>query len=117
MVKKKFIALRINIILRKFDLMNRINRLDSFESKKLDSYKSVKILDANKWPKAELMGFDESQCEAFKCAFLRQFVIIEGPPGTGKTYVGLKIVQTLLKNRNKDRYHKFGFGSRNSKPI
>jgi KaiC/GvpD/RAD55 family RecA-like ATPase len=38
------------------------------------------------------MGFDESQYEAFKCALFKQFVIIEGPPGTGKTYVGLKIV-------------------------
>lgn len=44
-------------------------------------------------------GFDSSQTEAFTNALNREFVLIQGPPGCGKTYVGLHIVNTLLHSR------------------
>lgn len=51
------------------------------------------------WPSAEELHLDESQYKAFQCALTREFVMIRGPPGTGKTHVGLIIAKTLLHNR------------------
>ncbi|XP_077301611.1 uncharacterized protein LOC143922260 [Arctopsyche grandis] len=50
------------------------------------------------WPKAESIGLDEFQYEAYKTALSRKCVTIQGPPGTGKTYIALKIVQAILDN-------------------
>ncbi|RWS08662.1 NFX1-type zinc finger-containing protein 1-like protein [Dinothrombium tinctorium] len=47
----------------------------------------------------DLMDFDQSQFEAFHAALTREFVVIQGPPGCGKTYTALRIVQALLANR------------------
>ena len=43
--------------------------------------------------------FDTKQFDAFYAALTKELCIIEGPPGTGKTFVGLKIVECLLNNR------------------
>ena len=51
-----------------------------------------------KWPDRESLGFNESQMRAFKLALTKEFAVIHGPPGTGKTFVGLKIAQALLEN-------------------
>ncbi|XP_077302079.1 NFX1-type zinc finger-containing protein 1-like [Arctopsyche grandis] len=50
------------------------------------------------WPKAESIGLDKFQYEAYKTALSRKCVTIQGPPGTGKTYIALKIVQAILSN-------------------
>ena len=39
----------------------------------------------------ESLGFNESQMRAFKMALTKRFAVIQGPPGTEKTYVGLKV--------------------------
>ncbi|XP_059827594.1 NFX1-type zinc finger-containing protein 1-like isoform X2 [Hypanus sabinus] len=46
-----------------------------------------------------LKHFDRSQLKALQKALTREFAIIEGSPGTGKTFVKLKLVQLLLHNR------------------
>ena len=63
------------------------------------------------WPNC-LTALDQTQLNAVKLALTRRLAIIQGklhfgschgnlkigPPGTGKTYVGLKIAQLLLNN-------------------
>ena len=35
-----------------------------------------------------------------QAALTREFAVIQGPPETGKTHIGLKVVQTLLRNQH-----------------
>ncbi|KAF6028545.1 ZNFX1 [Bugula neritina] len=58
----------------------------------------VPLQNFDEWPRAEEMGFNQSQYEAYKTALTKEFVVIQGPPGTGKTYVSLRIVETFIKN-------------------
>ncbi|KAF6024122.1 ZNFX1 [Bugula neritina] len=58
----------------------------------------VPLQNFDEWPRAEEMGFNQSQYEAYKSALTEEFVVIQGPPGTGKTYVGLRIVKTFIEN-------------------
>ncbi|CAG0921345.1 unnamed protein product [Notodromas monacha] len=51
------------------------------------------------WPDNKGFGLDNSQLEALKCGLLNQVAVIQGPPGCGKTYVGLKLVKAMLANR------------------
>lgn len=44
------------------------------------------------------MYFNDSQLDALKHALTRKFSVIQGPPGCGKTHMGLAIVATLLMN-------------------
>ncbi|KAJ8042122.1 NFX1-type zinc finger-containing protein 1 [Holothuria leucospilota] len=62
--------------------------------------RKVRVCDAQGWPEAEQLGFDDSQMNAYKAALTEEVCLIQGPPGTGKTYVGLKIVETLLQNKH-----------------
>ena len=48
---------------------------------------------------------DRSQIDAFVCGLLHQVGLIQGPPGCGKTYIGLQIVRALLRNSAR---HGFG---------
>lgn len=81
----------------------------------------VKICE-KAWPSHKHFGLNQSQFEALRAALTKQLVIIQGPPGikimlniainrdltnvsmnlfrlgTGKTYVGLRIMETLLAN-------------------
>jgi hypothetical protein len=66
---------------------------------KQNQLKNVCVSKGLLWPKASVLGVDDSQYEAIKAALTKELVIIQGPPGTGKTYVGLRIVQILLRNR------------------
>ena len=61
-------------------------------------FKSIEILDPNRWPSADQLFLDDSQFKAVQRALTNEFVITQGPPGTGKTYIGLKIVKALLHN-------------------
>ncbi|CAG0882921.1 unnamed protein product [Darwinula stevensoni] len=59
---------------------------------------TVDLLAKAYWPPAGDFGLDESQLQAFQSALTQEFSVIQGPPGSGKTYIGLKVVETLLKN-------------------
>ncbi|CAB4388126.1 unnamed protein product [Rhizophagus irregularis] len=44
---------------------------------------------------------DESQAKALIFALMREIALIEGPPGTGKTVVGIEIMKVLLAENNR----------------
>ncbi|KAF3937521.1 hypothetical protein ABW19_dt0208308 [Dactylella cylindrospora] len=43
---------------------------------------------------------DYGQAEAFVAAFRNELALIQGPPGCGKSYIGIKIVSCILNNRS-----------------
>lgn len=61
----------------------------------------IPILADTKWPKPASLGLDKSQYRALKNALTHEFSITQGPPGAGKTYVGLKIAKALLANKKR----------------
>lgn len=58
----------------------------------------LEMKDLSKWPTATQLGLNESQLNAFKSSLTRKFSVVQGPPGCGKTFIGLEIVATLLHN-------------------
>ncbi|XP_052804207.1 NFX1-type zinc finger-containing protein 1-like isoform X1 [Mya arenaria] len=52
------------------------------------------------FPSASDLDMDVDQGRAFTNALTKELSIIQGPPGCGKTYVGLKIAEVLLDNNN-----------------
>ncbi|PKY47020.1 P-loop containing nucleoside triphosphate hydrolase protein [Rhizophagus irregularis] len=46
-------------------------------------------------------GLDETQAQALIFALTREIALIEGPPGTGKTVVGIQIMKVLLAKENR----------------
>ena len=47
---------------------------------------------------AERTSLDRGQCEALIAALTREFALIHGPPGTGKSYLGIQLMRVLLHN-------------------
>lgn len=39
---------------------------------------------------------DRGQCRALIAALSREFALIQGPPGTGESYLGVKLMKVLL---------------------
>lgn len=70
------------------------------KGKVLYTYKhnTLDLKDTATWPSAAVMKFNDSQLDAMKHALTRQFSVIQGPPGCGKTHMGLAIIATLLMN-------------------
>ncbi|XP_060558453.1 NFX1-type zinc finger-containing protein 1-like [Ruditapes philippinarum] len=65
-----------------------------------ESTTDVKILE-QEWPIDNQIPLDASQLNALKSALTRDFTLIQGPPGCGKTHIGLLIAKALLFNRRK----------------
>eukprot|EP00835_Amoeboradix_gromovi_P004905 NODE_416_length_9017_cov_0.133326.p1 type:complete len:1886 gc:universal NODE_416_length_9017_cov_0.133326:185-5842(+) len=42
---------------------------------------------------------DKTQCEAMVAGLTQKLSLIKGPPGTGKSFTGIKIIDTILKNK------------------
>ncbi|XP_075068955.1 NFX1-type zinc finger-containing protein 1-like isoform X2 [Mixophyes fleayi] len=68
------------------------------ESQNMFMSRKFEVLDFSTWPTEEELQLDRSQFRAFQMALTSELSIIQGPPGAGKTYVGLKIVYALLVN-------------------
>ncbi|EPS35125.1 hypothetical protein H072_11452 [Dactylellina haptotyla CBS 200.50] len=49
---------------------------------------------------ANRSSLDHGQAKAFISAFKHQIALTQGPPGCGKSYVGVKMVTALLENRD-----------------
>ncbi|CAG8526836.1 2633_t:CDS:10, partial [Gigaspora rosea] len=47
----------------------------------------------------ELSRLDDSQAHSLVYSLCREIALIEGPPGTGKTFVGVELMRVLLANR------------------
>ncbi|EXX71059.1 uncharacterized protein OCT59_017734 [Rhizophagus irregularis] len=54
-----------------------------------------------KLPDGTSYGLDETQAKALIYALTREIALIEGPPGTGKTVVGVQIMKVLLAKGNR----------------
>ena len=54
--------------------------------------------DIGTWPSADKFKLDQSQLAALRLALASRMALIQGTPGRGKTFIGLKIVLTLLFN-------------------
>ncbi|XP_059490663.1 NFX1-type zinc finger-containing protein 1-like [Neocloeon triangulifer] len=57
------------------------------------------VLDDGAWPSAEELGLNDSQHLALREALTNELTVIHGPPGTGKTFLALKIVEILTQNK------------------
>lgn len=59
---------------------------------------SLKLFSNAPWP-ANLLSLDPSQVEALRSAFKYELVLIQGPPGSGKTHLAQKIIDVLIDNK------------------
>ncbi|GES76034.1 P-loop containing nucleoside triphosphate hydrolase protein [Rhizophagus clarus] len=60
----------------------------------------VKYSNIGKSPDGTTYGLDETQTKALISSLTREIALVEGPPGTGKTVVGVQIMKVLLANEN-----------------
>ncbi|GBB88735.1 hypothetical protein RclHR1_15310002 [Rhizophagus clarus] len=61
----------------------------------------VKYSDIGKLPNGTPYGLDETQAKALISSLTREIALVEGPPGTGKTVVGVQIMKVLLAKENR----------------
>eukprot|EP00057_Strongylocentrotus_purpuratus_P023775 XP_011678249.1 PREDICTED: NFX1-type zinc finger-containing protein 1 isoform X2 [Strongylocentrotus purpuratus] len=59
------------------------------------------LLNKEKWPATDQLCVDEHQLAAIQAALTKQLTVITGPPGTGKTHVGLKLIQLFVLNKDR----------------
>jgi hypothetical protein len=78
-----------------FSLRNLlINKAEDFKLHPNDYRNDVRLLESR-------TALDQGQCEAIITALTHEFALIRGPPGTGKSYIGLQLVKALLGNKSK----------------
>lgn len=71
---------------------------DSYSQKyNIDDYK-FNILKDEEWPTEVYLQQENSQYKAFKAALTQKFVLIQGVSGTGKTFIGQKVVKAMIEN-------------------
>ncbi|CAB4384074.1 unnamed protein product [Rhizophagus irregularis] len=63
--------------------------------------KIVKYSNIGKLPNGTPYGLDETQATALISSLTREIALVEGPPGTGKTVVGVQIMKVLLAEENR----------------
>jgi len=63
----------------------------------IDDYK-FNILKDEEWPTEVYLQQENSQYKAFKAALTQKYVLIQGVPGTGKTFIGQKVVKVMIEN-------------------
>lgn len=73
-----------------------LNNLD-FQKFNIDDYK-FNILKDEEWPTETYLQQENSQYKSFKAALTQKCVLIQGVPGTGKTFIGQRIVKAMIEN-------------------
>ncbi|GBB88387.1 hypothetical protein RclHR1_14960002 [Rhizophagus clarus] len=61
----------------------------------------IKYSNIGKLPDGTPYGLDETQAKALISSLTREIALVEGPPGTGKTVVGVQIIKVLLARENR----------------
>jgi hypothetical protein len=78
-----------------FSLRNLlINKAEDFKLRSNHHINDVRSLESR-------TTLDQGQCEAIINALTHEFALVRGPPGTGKSYIGLQLVKALLENKSK----------------
>ncbi|XP_050528979.1 NFX1-type zinc finger-containing protein 1-like isoform X2 [Daktulosphaira vitifoliae] len=72
-------------------------RDSNFQIYDLDDYR-FNILKDEEWPSEVYLQQESTQFNAFKAALTEECVLIQGASGTGKTFIGQRIVKTLIEN-------------------
>nr|CAD7434013.1 unnamed protein product [Timema monikensis] len=60
--------------------------------------KQIPVLNTQVYPSEKKFKLDVFQIQAFKTALTKELAIIDGLPGSGKKYLGTKLVEVLLDN-------------------
>jgi hypothetical protein len=63
----------------------------------IDDYK-FNILKDDEWPTEIYLQQESSQYKAFKAALTKKYVLIQGAPGTGKTFIGQRVIKAMIEN-------------------
>lgn len=73
--------------------------LNDINSQKYDinDYK-FNILNDEEWPTEIYLQQEISQYKAFKAALTHKYVLIQGVPGSGKTFIGQRVVKAMIEN-------------------
>ncbi|CAB5387849.1 unnamed protein product [Rhizophagus irregularis] len=61
----------------------------------------VKYSNIGKLPDGSPYGLDETQAKALISSLTREIALVEGPPGTGKTVIGVQLMKVLLAEENR----------------
>ncbi|XP_050438211.1 NFX1-type zinc finger-containing protein 1-like [Adelges cooleyi] len=69
----------------------------TFQIYDIDDYR-FNILNNEEWPTEVYLQQESNQFGAFKAALTEKLALIRGVSGTGKTFIGQRIVKTLLEN-------------------
>ncbi|CAM4789800.1 unnamed protein product [Rotaria magnacalcarata] len=59
------------------------------------------IKDLSTWPNAQQLGLDQSQYTALQLALTKSVALIQGPPGCGKTFLGVRLAELFYRNRER----------------
>ncbi|CAH1404177.1 unnamed protein product [Nezara viridula] len=59
--------------------------------------KRIKLFGKDKWPR-NLLKLNSQQIEALQASLTHEFILIQGLPGTGKTYLAENIIKILIEN-------------------
>jgi hypothetical protein len=57
---------------------------------------NVEVLNQQAWPSEDVVQLNGSQYEAIKAALTKEFVVIQGPPGTGERNITCKEIRSFL---------------------
>lgn len=69
----------------------------SFQKYNIDDF-TFNILKDEEWPTETYLQQENNQYKAFKAALTQKFVTIQGVPGTGKTFIGQRVVKAMVEN-------------------
>ncbi|CAF3489036.1 unnamed protein product [Adineta steineri] len=59
------------------------------------------VKDLTTWPNAQQLGLDDSQYKALQLALTKAVALIQGPPGCGKTFLGVRLAELFYHNRER----------------
>ena len=80
--------------------LNKEQKFPKYQHSDRYTYKdfSFRVKNLNEWPSNDQLNLEQMQLKAMQAAITNEFTLIQGPPGSGKTFVGLEILRILLEN-------------------